>query len=487
MKKYPLFLLSGIFLFSAAQAQTTDRDSFEVGIEAYNAGNCKEALRILKKYEKEQPSAAYVVKACSLSMSSSFPKKGASYDVFLRELNKGNLTKFDDLGMLARFKEEISGLSGAQYLNALQNSVKRNDTNALFQAGLLYQEGIGFPQDFASALRHFETAAQNGHTEALNSVALYYRFGIGTEQNKKKAKQYWRKAILKKNVYALYNLGRMSFEDDDFMTAQILADLAVKRINPDKEKKYHMRAQSLLKKAKKKISPFHTAYLEKFRPFWLKPVLTKDDLNGTKTIESLPLPPKNMVEETPFMRFIRKDAFDNRYKTFFPLMPSWVESNADSPKNPALKGKTLPAPAPEEKKVIEALYFRPSDPRYIDLTLVSAESAIPLMVGDVLTLFAYTPLHEDKTTLKGGHMYLKNTAYKISVNDPAGIIGGNTSVTLTPLSAQTARQEAWLSRKFIIKREGSAVITFVPQPDENGNTVFAHSIKINASKGKPPK
>ena len=484
MKKFPFVLLNGIFLFSAAHAQTTDRDSFEVGIEAYNAGNCKEAVRILKKFEKEQPSAAYVIKACTVS---SKKRKQPSYDIFLRDLNKGDLSKFEKLGMLARFNEEISGLFGAQYLNALQASVKRNDTDAFFRTGLLYQEGIGLPRDFSLAIKHFEAAARNGHTEAMNSAALYYRFGIGIKQDKTKAKEYWQNAILKNNAYALFNLGEMLFDDGDFLTARILADLAVKRINPDKEKKYNTRAKILLKRAKKGTSLFHTAYLEKFRPFWLKPVLKKEDMNGARAIEQLPLPPKDMIEETPFMRFISKDDFDNRYKTFFPLMPDWVPFDPESPKDPEIEGKSLPAPAPEEKNVIEALYFRPSDPRYVNLTLVSAESAIPLMAGDILTLFVYTPLHETPASVKGGHLYIQNTAYKILVKDPNGIIGGNASVTLTPLSEETARQEAWMSRKFTVQKEGTAVISFVPQPDESGKTAFAHSIKIVAGKGKPPK
>lgn len=487
LRKICFFLSAGIFLFSGAQAQTTDRDSFEVGIEAYNAGNCEEALRILKKYEKTQPSAAYVVKVCSLTMPSPSKNKGNSYDIFIRDLNKGDLSKFNELGMLTRFKEEISGLSGAQYLNALRTSISRNDTKALFQAGLLYQEGIGFSRDFSLALKHFEAAAANGHAEAMNSAALYYRFGIGTKPDKEKAEEYWKKAILKKNVYALFNLGRMLFEDGDFMTSRILADLAVKRIDPDKEKKNNVRAQILMKKAQKKISPFHKAYLEKFRPFWLKPVLQKEDMDGTVCVEWLPEPPKDMITETSFMRFIRKDEFDNRYKTFYPLMPDRIVFDPNSPENPALAGKVPPAPAPKEKKVIEALYYRPSDPRYVDLTLVSAESAIPLMAGDILTLFVYTPLHETRSSLKGNRMYINNTAYKIVIRDPAGILGGDPSVRLLPLSAQTARQEAWLVRKFAILKEGTAVISFVPQPDENGEKSFAHSIKITAVKGKPPK
>ena len=486
MNFFIFLFLFWLYPYTAATAQTIDHDSFEVGVEAFNAGNCEEALRSMKKYEKEQPSAAYVVQACTL-MASSQKKSGVSYDIFLRDLNKGDLTKFEKLGMIARFRTEISGISGSQYVNALLINAKRNDTTALFQLGLMYQEGVGVPRNFNRAVSYFEAAAKNGHTEAMNSAGLYYRFGIGVKKDEKRAEELWQRALLNKNKYALYNLGRMYFENNKFLMAQILAELAVKRIDPAKEKKENMLAKSLFKKAQKKTSAFHAAYFEKYRPFRLKQALYPTDVQGLAVIKELPEPPEKMIEETSFMRFISKDAFDNKYKTFFPLMPQWVPFNPDSPVNPDMNGKTPPAPFPQEEKTISALYFRPSDPRYIDLTLSAEESAIPVMVGDIVTLYVYTPLYENEATKKGGHMYIKNTGYKITVQDPSGIITGNTSVTLTPLSKETARQEAWLGRTFIIRAEGAAIIKFVPQPVADGKDIFPHTVKIVAFKGKPPK
>ena len=194
-----------------------------------------------------------------------------------------------------------------------------------------------------------------------------------------------------------------------------------------------------------------------------------------------------MIEETSFMQFIQKDAFDDRYKTFYPFMPAWIDIKTAGKKNPALTGKNPPAPVPQEEQAIAALYFRPSDPRFIHLTLSHENSAVPVMVGDILTLTVYTPLHETKTTRKGGHMYIQNTDYQLNVRDPAGILSSNGSFVLTPLSAQTAREESWLSRRFSVRKEGTAVIQFVPQADVKDKNVFTHTIKIVATKGRAPK
>ena len=479
------FVFALSFFCASAAAQTIERDSFDVGVEAFNAGNCKEALRIMKKYEKTQPTAAYVVQICSL-MQKKEEKKSVPYNDFLNNLYKGDLSQFDKLGLIDRFNEEISGLSGAMYVHSLQSEAERGSMPAAFRLGLLYQEGRGTNLNFNSAARYFQKAADKGSPEAINTLGIYYRFGIGVKKDEKTAEELLKNAVLKKNANASYNLGQLYADREDFLQARLLADLSLQKTDPKTEKKKYARIKNLLTESEKKLSPLQKAYLEKFRPFWLKPVLSAQETASFNIPRELPLPPQKMIEETSFMKFIKKDAFDNRYKTFFPFMPSWINP-ADGEKNPDLAGKNFLAPAPEEQDVISALYFRPSDPRFIHLTLVHENSAVPVMVGDVLTLTVYTPLYENDATRKGGHMYIKNTGYQLNVRDPAGVLAADGSFVLTPLSAQTARQESWLSRRFIIRKEGTAVIRFVPRTVPDGREIFPHTLKIVAAKGKPPK
>lgn len=480
------FVFILFFFCGPALAQTIERDSFDVGVEAFNAGNCDEALRIMKKYEKTQPAAAYVVRVCSL-MQKKEEKKSIPYNDFLNNLYKGDLSQFDKLGLIDRFNEEISGFSGAMYVHSLRGEAERGSMPAAFRLGLLYQEGRGTDLNFNSAANYFQKAADKGSPEAMNSLGVYYRFGIGVKKDEQKAEEILKNAVLKKNADAAYNLGRLYADREDFLQARLLADLSLQRTDPKTEKKKYARIKNLLTESEKQLSPLQKAYLEKFRPSWLKPVLSAQETARFSIARQMPLPPKQMVEETPFMKFIKKDAFDNRYKTFFPLMPAWVSVPTPGEKNPDLAGKNLPAPAPEEQDVISALYFRPADPRFVHLTLVYENSAIPVMVGDILTLTVYTPLYENNTTRKGGHMYIKNTGYRINVSDPAGVLAANGSFVLTPLSAQTARRESWLSRRFVIRKEGTAIIRFVPQTVPDGRKIFPHALKIVAIKGPPPK
>lgn len=471
--------------FSASPARAA-KDSFEDGTAAFAVGNYEEAERIMRKYEKDQPGAAYIVKMSRL-LKKTQKEEIVSYDNTLADLFRGDRSRFEKLGIITRFNEEISGISGAMYVNNLRSAAARGHTPSIFRLGLLHQEGIGLPGNYAAAVSYFEKAAQNGHAEALNTLGLYYRFGIGVKKNPKTAENYYRQAVLKNYPYAFYNLAQMYADQGNFLDAFILSDLGMKRINRDKEKKTYLRTEEIRKQSEKKLSSLQTAYLKKFLPFWLSPVLTQADLNGRKTPEQLPEPPEKMISETPFMTAIKKDAFENRYKTFFPLMPDWVFFNPESPKNPALEGKKTPAPVPGSKEATAALYFREADGRNISLTLDRAESAVPLMVGDIVTLYVYTPLYEDRTTQKGGHMYLKNTAYKIEGRYANGVISTNHAVTLTPLSPETDRREAWLSQSFMIKKDGVSTIRFVPRKTPDGTEAFAHTLKIVAFKGIPPK
>ena len=484
-----ILLFALLLLFGsggAVFAQTIgDPDSFEAGAEAFNAGNCKEAVRIMKKHEKKQPIAAYIIRACSL-VSSSQKKGGVSYDIFVRDLNKGDLSRFEKLGMISRFSGEVKGLRGAQYLNSLAFEAGRGNAGAQFLSGQLYQEGIGVRRDFKRALDFFEKAAENGHAEAMNSAGLYYRFGLGTDPDLKKAEELWLRASREKNAYALYNSGVAAYENEDYMAAQILAGQAVKRLDPNKEKKNRLRADGILKKARKKTSSLHAAYLKKFVPFRLKDVLDADDARGLTAVKELPLPPEKMIEETSFMRVVRKDEAVNVTKTFFPLMPDWVPFDPDSPADPAVSEKPLPAPSPHEKNVISALYYRVSDPRSIHLTLTRKDNAVPVMVGDILNVSVYAPLHETEATLKGGLFSRDNTGYDIVVQDPANIAVSDGFALLTPLSEETERREAWLSRSFRIRATGSAVIEFVPRKDDGGKTAFPHTLRIVAFQGTPP-
>ena len=71
-------------------------------------------------------------------------------------------------------------------------------------AVLAYQD-----QQYASALKLFETAAKNGSREAQHTLGYMYREGLGAEPNMAKAMAWYRKAAEQGHAPAQYNLALM--------------------------------------------------------------------------------------------------------------------------------------------------------------------------------------------------------------------------------------------------------------------------------------
>src|SRR5690348_2524035 len=64
-------------------------------------------------------------------------------------------------------------------------------------------------QQYVSALRLFEAAAQKGNREAQHRLGFMYREGRGTKRNDAKAMAWYRKAAEQGYAPAEYNLGLM--------------------------------------------------------------------------------------------------------------------------------------------------------------------------------------------------------------------------------------------------------------------------------------
>lgn len=475
-----LFLISAAAVLLSFPA-AADEDAFlKAGIDAFNAQRFDEAERLLKNYESVRPDVRVMMDI----IRSKRRKDGApSYDVFLERLNKGDTDQLNNFGIVPRYKAEISGLSGNMYLQRLFENVKNGDTASVYRAALLYQEGIGVPRDLSKALDLFEKAAQSDHADALNAAGVYLRFGIGRDKpDPAKAKEYLTRAVLLNNTSAFYNLGLYYFESGDPVQASVLAEFGKNRLKPTVSKKEEKRFATLKKKAERKLAPLQKAYFTRFVPFWLSPVATPQDLNGRIYPKKLPPPPTEMIRETKFFFPLKRDAYNNKYKTFFPFMPAWVPFDADQPENPALAGKKRPFPAPDDEEAVRTLYYRVSYPATLHLLLTKPKAGIPVMVGDVFEIAVYTKLHDTPQTKKGAHMYINNTEYKIVLESPDDAIITDRRPVLTPLSIATRNSEVWLSQGFEAKKPGVAVLKFVPT---NGG--FAHTLLIQSSVGKAPR
>ena len=83
------------------------------------------------------------------------------------------------------------------------------DLNAMYNVGLIFDEGLGVGVDKSQALRWYLPPAEAGDVAAQFNVAVIYDFGDGVPENNKKALFWYTQAAQQADEQAQYNLGLM--------------------------------------------------------------------------------------------------------------------------------------------------------------------------------------------------------------------------------------------------------------------------------------
>jgi hypothetical protein len=85
----------------------------------------------------------------------------------------------------------------------------QGNANAQHDLGIMYQFGLGVPEDGARAARWYRKAAEQGMAKAQNHLGAMYHEGLGVLQDYAEAVKWYRKAAEQGRVAAQYNLGLM--------------------------------------------------------------------------------------------------------------------------------------------------------------------------------------------------------------------------------------------------------------------------------------
>jgi TPR repeat protein len=116
----------------------------------------------------------------------------------------------------------------AHYDNARkiwQALADRGNTEASFNLGVLYEDGLGVSQNLAKALLHYETAAIGGSFKAQYRLGLIYFVGKIVPEDKIKAKRWLKEAALggdkdSLEMLKILNAASNSQRDEAFLRAE---------------------------------------------------------------------------------------------------------------------------------------------------------------------------------------------------------------------------------------------------------------------------
>ena len=78
---------------------------------------------------------------------------------------------------------------------------------AEFDLGMMYDSGLGVPQDYAEAAKWYRRAGDQGYAEAQLSLGVRYHWGRGVPQDDAEAMKWYRLAASQGHVGAQYNIG----------------------------------------------------------------------------------------------------------------------------------------------------------------------------------------------------------------------------------------------------------------------------------------
>lgn len=101
------------------------------------------------------------------------------------------------------------------YLTALELALPRardGDAKAQTLIAQIYANGLGVPENAASAASWYQLASKNGDALATFELAMLYEQGTGVAKDRKRAAELFRTAADAGNIMAKYNLGLLHVE-----------------------------------------------------------------------------------------------------------------------------------------------------------------------------------------------------------------------------------------------------------------------------------
>jgi uncharacterized protein len=99
--------------------------------------------------------------------------------------------------------------SYAKALRLLSPLAQQGDPSAQYNLGLMFDNGQGLAQDYATAVTWYRKAAEQGHAAAQTNLGAMYARGQGVPQDYLAAASWYRKAAEQGYAMAQYNIGVM--------------------------------------------------------------------------------------------------------------------------------------------------------------------------------------------------------------------------------------------------------------------------------------
>lgn len=168
-KALRIFWLAILLCFDPVLAMADPQEDFEVGLELYDAGNHREALKWFGS-AAEQGLAQAQLKLGAMFFNGLGVDKdyGQALFWFTKAAERGDPEAQTNLGYMY---DKAFGVQQdfKQAIAWYRKAAEQGYANAQFDLGMMYYEGLGVIQDYVEAHKWLNIAASNGHPEAASS------------------------------------------------------------------------------------------------------------------------------------------------------------------------------------------------------------------------------------------------------------------------------------------------------------------------------
>ena len=137
--------------------------------------------------------------------------------------------------------EGVAAFKRGDYATALREfrlAAEQGNAAAQYNLGQMYRKGQGVPQDYAEAVKWYRRAADQGDAYAQHDLGVMYDKGWGVPQDYAEAMRWYRKAATQGYASAQFNVGRMYYTGrgvlQDYVQAHKWYNLAVSSSPPGK-------------------------------------------------------------------------------------------------------------------------------------------------------------------------------------------------------------------------------------------------------------
>lgn len=169
-----------------------------------------------------------------------------------------------------------------------EDAANRGNADAQYSLGHMYESGQGIAQNYAAAMKWYRKAADQGFALAQNNLGFMYENGQGVTRNYRAAIKWFRKAADQGYALAQYNLGRIYAQGggvpQDYVQAYLWTALAAAQGDEGAVKNMNQLAS--------RMTPAQISSAQELVAAWLKQHTVTDDKNrAPDNVPGVPITP----------------------------------------------------------------------------------------------------------------------------------------------------------------------------------------------------